>query len=159
MSFFFLQFPVLAQSIFRPFLIPSIAFTTFHFTLFYFICPRLSVATHESRDRQIWGVIKLLRCAGLDTAVFCQLCSTNLSSPTCARLLRACGLPPCLKAPCHSHRWAQMLGSGHHVSESNEVIRNYCQKLFMGFHKVKWSTRWASEELWVNTVEFLSNML
>lgn len=80
MSFFFLQFPILTQSIFRPFLIPLIAFTTFHFTLFYFICPRLSVATHESRDRQIRGVIKLLRCAGLDTAVFCQLCFTNLSS-------------------------------------------------------------------------------
>lgn len=48
-------------------------------------------------------------------------------------------LPYCWRAPCHSHRWVQIMGLGNNVSEANEAIRNYCQQMFMNFSKKNWS--------------------
>lgn len=107
-------------------------FIKFHFIPFYL---------SQTVNTQICEVTELLLwMPWLGSRVFCQLYSTYPSPPTCAGLPVACGLPPCWRAPCHSHRWTQMISPGHHVSESNEVNRNYCQQLFMGFHETSRST-------------------
>ena len=101
-------------------------------------------------------MIKLLHCVGLVAAVFCQLCPTHVSPPTCTRMLLAGGLPPCLRAPCHSHRWWGQGIMCQNQMKSLEIIANSCSWIF-----IKWNDPpiRASEEPWVNMVDFLSNML
>ena len=112
--FFSVLIPI--QSIFRAPIVPLRAFNAFHFVLFV-------IDSH-------WPCGKAKRKADFlddQAAALCWLGSSSILPAllhpcfpsTCTRLLMAGGLPPCLRAPCHSHRWVQVMGSRHHVSESN----------------------------------------
>lgn len=127
-----------SYSIFSPLLVSLIAWPSLGFILHDLTCPSLSMTMSETEKG---GCERWSSCCCEYLLGISRVLPAPLHPPSiCARLLTACSLRPCLRAPCHLHRWAQMMGSGHHVSESNEAIRNYCQQLFTGFYKMNWST-------------------
>lgn len=113
------------------------AFISFHFMTFIkkpFVVLLLPLSVDICKKGHIWEVIRLLLLK--IPALVGLWASSTLFILYFYLCQDAKSLAYCWRAPRHSHRWAQIMGLGNNVSESNEVIRNYCQQMFMNFSKM-----------------------
>jgi hypothetical protein len=101
---------------------------------FVILC--LPLCVDICKKGHIWEVIRLLQQKSMALALL--LASSTIFVLYFYLCQDAKSLPYCWRAPCHSHRWTQIMGLGDNVSESNEVIRNYCQQMFPNFSKMNW---------------------